>query len=76
MSPTRRKTTRKTARPRVLRQESMLVRAGLVRSARLTDTQRTRLATLTMAEVRALVSVKRKLRYPGTLHIGRKGIIF
>jgi hypothetical protein len=48
----------------------MLARAGLVKASKLTADQREKIATLTIAEVRALLSVKRKLRYPGTIHFG------
>lgn len=79
MSPTRRKTTRrktarKTGRTKMLRQESILRRAGLVSASRLNDAKRARLAKLTVAEARALVSAKRKLGYRGSLHI--RGFFF
>ncbi len=73
MGPTRRKTAKKTKRSR---QETILSRAGLVRNSRLTDAQRKLVAKLTIAEVKALASVKRKLRYRGSLHVGGRGIIF
>ena len=79
MSPTRRKAARTTTRGRQAkspksRQETILSRVGLVKSASLTNEQRQNLAKLTIGEVRALVSVKRKLRYPGSMHI--RGFIF
>lgn len=59
------------------RQEKILSRAGLVKDARLTDAKRKKLAKLTIGEVKALVSVMRKLGYKGSMHIGRgRGIIF
>ena len=79
MSPTRRKktrrkTARKTARTRVLRQESILKRSGLVSESKLNDAKRAKLAKLTVAEAKALVSAKRKLGYRGSLHI--RGFFF
>jgi hypothetical protein len=75
MSPTRRKAAKTTTKGRRAtspgsRQQTMLARAGLVKTSRLTADQRENIATLTIAEVRALLSVKRKLRYPGTMHFG------
>jgi hypothetical protein len=79
MSPTRRKAARTTTKGRQAksaksRQETILSRVGLVKSASLSNEQRQNLAKLTIAEVRALVSVKRKLRYPGSILI--RGFIF
>jgi DNA-binding MarR family transcriptional regulator len=66
MSPTMRKTTKAKVSP----QEKILVRAGLIKGGRLKDDQRKKLAKLTLAEARALVSVKRKLGYKGSMHVG------
>lgn len=70
MSPTR----RKTAKAKITPQKKILIRAGLIKDARLKDTHRKKLAKLTKAEVRALVSAKRKLGYKGSMHLG--GAIF
>lgn len=74
MSPTKRKKAKK-----MTRQETMLSRSGLVKLARLTDAQRKKVAKLTTGEVKALLSVRRKLGYKGSLHVkpvrGR-GLIF
>lgn len=67
MSPTRRKKVK--AKAKVSRQEKTLVRAGLVKSARLKDEHRKKLAKLTLAEAKTLVRIKRKLGYKGTMHI-------
>jgi DNA-binding MarR family transcriptional regulator len=72
MSPTRRKTAK--AKAKMSRQEKTLVRAGLIKSARLKDVHRKKLAKLTLAEAKTLARVKRKLGYKGTLHI--QSIIF
>jgi hypothetical protein len=42
--------------------EKSLIRAGLAKAARITDAQRKKIAKLTKAEVKALVSASRKLR--------------
>jgi hypothetical protein len=75
MSPTK----RKKAKVKMSRQEKLLSRSGLVKDARLSEGQRKKLAKLTTGEVKALVSVKRKLGYKGSLHVGRgrgRGVIF
>jgi hypothetical protein len=77
MSPSKRKKAKVKAK--MSRQEKLLSRSGLVKEARLTDAQRKKLAKLTTGEVKALMSVKRKLSYKGSLHVGRgrgRGIIF
>lgn len=67
MSPTRRKSATAKAKVKMSRAEKVLVRAGLIKEARLTDPQRKKLAKITLAEARVLVRVKRKLAYKGTL---------
>lgn len=74
MSPTRRKRATAKAKVRLSRAEKVLIRAGLIRDARLKDAHRKKLAKLTLAEARALVRVKRKLGYKRSLHFG--SIIF
>jgi len=44
------------------------MRAGLLKAARTTDAHRKKIAKLSKAEVRALVSAKRKLRFRGSMH--------
>lgn len=53
----------------MLRQESILKRARLVSESRLNEATRKKVAKITVAEARALASVKRKTGYPGSLHI-------
>ena len=62
MSPTRGKTAKAKMDPR----EKALIRAGLLKATRITDADRRKIAKLTSAEVKALVSVKRKLGFKGT----------
>jgi hypothetical protein len=64
MSPTRRKAPKAKRHPH----EKRLIRAGLVKAARVTDAQRKKIAKLSKGEVRALMSAKRKLRYKGSMH--------
>jgi hypothetical protein len=69
MSPTRRKRATATAKAKVKmsRAEKVLVRAGLIKEARLTAADRKKLRKLSLADARALVRVKRALAYKGTL---------
>lgn len=64
MSPTRRKTAKTKKHPH----EKHLVRAGLAKAARVSDSQRKKIAKLSAGEVKALVSAKRKLGYKGSMH--------
>jgi len=49
------------------RAEKVLVRAGLIKEARLTEADRKKIGKLSLADARALVRVKRALAYEGTL---------
>jgi hypothetical protein len=62
------------ARTRVTPQESILKRAGLLSRSRMTSLIREKVAELTVAEAKALASVKRKTGYPGSMHI--RGFFF
>lgn len=64
MAATRRKTAKAKMHPNV----KSLMRAGLLKAARTTDAHRKKIAKLSKAEVRALVSAKRKLRFRGSMH--------
>jgi hypothetical protein len=69
-------TRRKTAKAKMHPHEIALIRAGLLKATRITDAHRRKIATLTSAEVKALVSVKRKLGFTGTMHAPMgKGIL-
>jgi hypothetical protein len=57
MSPAR----RKTAKAKMYPHEKTLIRAGLLKATRITEAQWRKIAKLTSAEVKALVSVRRKL---------------
>jgi hypothetical protein len=60
--------TKKAKTPATHPHEKRLAKAGLVKSGKLTTGHRKRIAKLSHAEVRALVSAKRKLGYKGTMH--------
>jgi hypothetical protein len=64
MATTRRKTAKAKMHPHV----KSLTRAGLLKARQLTDAARKKIAKLSKAEVRAMVSAKRKLRFRGSMH--------
>jgi hypothetical protein len=55
------------AKKKISRAEKILVNAGLVNLARLTDLERKRLAKITLLEAKVLARVKRKLHYRGSM---------